>query len=215
MRALGAMLESPPPQEGSPDIKTTTCLNSSLETFSMRNLLLMRRPLPRTLLVSLHLLAQIGMLVGGGLWTREALAPLALTSLSGQWPTLLLGVGATLSGCLLVRMLFELLMIPHHMQSMIKQQQLPFTRSTRRRPAVHDEDDSWVGEARRVSPDEAEPTPSHTAPQAGPLAAAAEPPITAQPAATEEPGPATREPRLDLAATPWAGDYAPTAEPRF
>lgn len=181
----------------------------------MRNLLLMRRPLPRTLLVSLHLLAQLGMLVGGGLWTREAMAPLATMPLPGQWPTLLLGVGATLSGCLLVRMLFELLMMPHHMQSIIKQQPLPFTRSTRRRPAVHDEDDSWVGEARRVSPEEADPTPSPTGPKVVPLAAAAEPPIAAQPVATEAPWPATREPQVDLAAAPWAGDYVPTAEPRF
>ncbi|WP_136254801.1 hypothetical protein [Onishia niordana] len=209
MRALGAMLESPPPQEGSPDIKTTTCLNSSLETFSMRNLLLMRRPLPRTLLVSLHLLVQLGMLVGGGLWTREALAPLALTSLSGQWPTLLLGVGVTLSGCLLVRMLFELLMMPHHMQSMIKQQQLPFTRSTRRRPAIHDEDDSWVGEARKVDPAAPEhANPTTVAPAEHPLAAA--PPQAAAPAWSMP-----REPQLDLAATSPAGEEAPRGEPRF
>ncbi|MGB8713146.1 MAG: hypothetical protein WCD50_08460, partial [Onishia taeanensis] len=68
----------------------------------MRNLLLMRRPMPRGLLVLLHLLSQLGMLAAGGLWTREALAPLAITPLSGQWPTLALGVGVTLAACLLV-----------------------------------------------------------------------------------------------------------------
>ncbi|WP_458525224.1 hypothetical protein [Onishia taeanensis] len=189
----------------------------------MRNLLLMRRPMPRGLLVSLHLLCQLGTLATGGLWTREALAPFATTSLAGQWPTLALGAGATLAACLLVRLLFELLMTPHHVQAMIARRELPFTRSTRRRPAVHDENDSWVGEARTgdsVSAARATPTPP---PQAEPAApAAAETPIAAaplaehtQPLAADTPWPAPREPQLDLAAAPWAGDYTPQGEPRI
>ncbi|RAR58637.1 hypothetical protein BCL93_111124 [Onishia taeanensis] len=174
----------------------------------MRNLLLMRRPMPRGLLVLLHLLSQLGMLATGGLWTREALAPLATTPLSGQWPTLALGVGATLAACLLVRMLFELLMTPHHVQAMIALQQLPFTRSTRRRPAVHDEDDSWAGEARQVNPTAAMPAPS----QPEPFSAAPEAAAAAQPVAGT---PWPREPQLDLAAAPWIDSYAPPAGPRL
>lgn len=176
----------------------------------MRNLLLMRRPLPRGLLVSLHLLSQLGMLATGGLWTREALVPLATTPLTDQWPTLALGAGATLAACLLVRLLFELLMTPHHVQAMITRRELPFTRSTRRRPAIHDEDDSWVGEARKVDPVAAAQTASPP-PPAEPVAAttAAQPPVAAK-----TPWPAPREPQLDLAAAPWAGDFTPQGEPR-
>ncbi|MAX32955.1 hypothetical protein SAMN05216571_105175 [Onishia taeanensis] len=186
----------------------------------MRNLLLMRRPLPRGLLVSLHLFSQLGMLVTGGLWTREALAPLATTPLSAQWPTLGLGVGATLAACLLVRVLFELLMTPHHVQAMIALQRLPFTRSTRRRPAVHDEDDSWVGEARQVNPEATAPQPeafnaAYAASAAGAAAAAA--PLNDAPASAQPSAGASwpREPQLDLAAPAWTDNYAPTAEPRL
>lgn len=192
----------------------------------MRNLLLMRRPIPRGLLVSLHLLSQLGMLVTGGLWTREALAPLATTPLSAQWPTLGLGVGATLAACLLVRILFELLMTPHHVQAMIALQRLPFTRSTRRRPAVHDADDSWVGEARQVTPDTAAPSrpepfnAAYAASAAGAAAASTatttaplnEAPASVQPAAGAS---WPREPQLDLAAPDWTDNYAPAAEPRL
>jgi|TARA_B100000700_G_scaffold67816_2_gene75035 hypothetical protein len=196
----------------------------------MRNLLLMRRPMPRSLLVLLHLLSQLGMLAAGGLWTREALAPLTTTPLSSQWPILALGVGATLAACLLVRMLFEVLMTPHHVQAMIALQQLPFTRSTRRRPAVHDEDDSWVGEARPMNPDAAAPSPSPS--QSEPFTAAyaasaagAAPASTATTTAPLNEAPASvppaagaswpREPQLDLAAAPWTDSYVPTAEPRL
>ncbi|WP_192035802.1 hypothetical protein [Halomonas sp. YLGW01] len=176
----------------------------------MRNLLLMRRPLPRGLLVSLHLLSQLGVLATGGLWTREALAPLATTPLGDQWPMLALGSGATLAACLLVRMLFELLMTPHHVQAMLQRRELPFTRSTRRRPAVHDEADSWVGEARRVTPvTDTAYTPDE--PAAAPVVPATEAPAPA----AQAPWPRPREPQLDLAATAWPGEYAPQSEPRL
>lgn len=187
----------------------------------MRNLLLMRRPMPRSLLVLLHLLSQLGMLAAGGLWTREALAPLTTTPLSSQWPILALGVGVTLAACLLVRMLFEVLMTPHHVQAMIALQQLPFTRSTRRRPAVHDEDDSWVGEARPMNPDATAPPPpepfnaAYAASTAAAPAAAA--PVNEAATATQPSASASwpREPQLDLAAAPWTDSYVPTAEPRL
>ena len=163
----------------------------------MRNLLLMRHPMPRGLLVTLHLLSQLGLLVTGGLWTREALAPLATTPLLGQWPTLALGAGATLAACLLVRLVFELLMAPHHVQAMLARRELPFTRSTRRRPAIHDEDDSWVGEARKVAPAAAEHAPDAAEARAEPTWSA------------------PREPQLDLAAPSPAGAEPPPGEPRF
>src|SRR2546429_321888 len=64
---------------------------------SMRDLLLMRRPLPRRVLVTAHLSIQLGLLVAATGWTLQHLTPIGPdNSLLAQWPVLSQGVGGFL-----------------------------------------------------------------------------------------------------------------------
>ncbi|MGO2414927.1 MULTISPECIES: hypothetical protein [Cobetia] len=153
----------------------------------MRNLLLMRHPLPRRVLVTAHLMLQLGLLAAATGWTLQHLTPIGPdNSLLVQWPVLAQGIGGFLLAFVLIRLLFELMMSPHHLVS--ARGSLPtldaaalVTRSISRRPAVHDNDDSWVGKPRSVTwPREGEEVPTEPSP-----ATAA--PRTTAPAKPQEP----------------------------
>ncbi|MDO6787472.1 hypothetical protein Q4589_07720 [Cobetia marina] len=152
----------------------------------MRDLLLMRRPLPRRVLVTAHLSIQLGLLVAATGWTLQHLTPIGPdNSLLAQWPVLSQGVGGFLLAFVLTRLLFELLMAPHHVMSVRGANHsldaaALVTRSISRRPAVHGDDDSWVGKPRSVTwPREGEEasaaTPAATTPAEASSKAAAKP----------------------------------------
>lgn len=116
----------------------------------MRNFFLMRRPLPRRTLVFCHGVIQLGLLLVGGAWLARHTPWLAPVSWMEAWPTLALGGGLLLLTLVGVRLLAELLMLPHHLAG-LRQGFAPsavVTRSFERRPAVHDADGAWVNEAR-------------------------------------------------------------------
>ncbi|WP_158772409.1 hypothetical protein [Cobetia sp. L2A1] len=155
----------------------------------MRNLLLMRRPLPRRVLVTAHLMLQLGLLASAAGWTLQHLTPIGPdNSLLAQWPVLAQGIGGFLLAFVLTRLLFELLMSPHHLMSVrgaapTLDAAALVTRSTSRRPAVHDNDDSWVGQPRSVTwPREGKEMPAES--QSSPASTA---PHTATPAKPQEP----------------------------
>lgn len=115
----------------------------------MRTFLLLR-PLPRRTLVFCHGVAQLGLLLGGALWLVRHSPWLAPVSWVQAWPTLALGGGLLLLAMVGLRLLAELLMLPHHLAS-LRQGFTPgavVTRSFERRPAVHGADGAWVNEAR-------------------------------------------------------------------
>ncbi|MEO1870670.1 hypothetical protein R1T44_01845 [Cobetia amphilecti] len=156
----------------------------------MRNLLLMRRPLPRRVLVTAHLMLQLGLLAAACGWTLQHLTPIGPdNSLVAQWPVLAQGVGGFLLAFVMTRLLFELLMAPHHLLSIrggnhTLDAAALVTRSISRRPAVHDNDDSWVGKPRSVTwPREGEETPAATAA----AATTADAPAAASPKAAAKP----------------------------
>jgi hypothetical protein len=121
----------------------------------MRQFLFPRRPLARSTLLTCHLLLQLGLVIGAALWLVPRTpwaAPVAWVSV---WPTLALGVGAWLLTAIGLRLLAELWLLPYHLSN-LRPGFTPgavITRSFERRPAVHDEDDSWTSEARPVDTD--------------------------------------------------------------
>jgi hypothetical protein len=121
----------------------------------MRQFLFTRRPLARSTLLTCHLLLQLGLVIGAALWLVPRTpwaAPVAWVSV---WPTLALGVGAWLLTAIGLRLLAELWLLPYHLSN-LRPGFTPgavITRSFERRPAVHDEDDSWTSEARPVDTD--------------------------------------------------------------
>ena len=122
----------------------------------MRNFFLLRRPLPRRTVVFCHIVLQLALLTTGAAWFVRN-SPLAgpVTWLEA-WPTLAFGTGILLLSMVGVRLLAELLMLPHHLAN-LRQGFAPsavVTRSFERRPAVLGVDDAWVNEVKPVSPDE-------------------------------------------------------------
>ncbi len=116
----------------------------------MRNLLSLRRPLPRRTLVFCHGVVQLGLLLAGGAWFVRHSPWLTSASWLESWPTLTLGMGVLLLAMVGTRLLAELLMLPHHLAG-LRQGFSPgavMTRSFERRPAVHDPEGTWVSEAR-------------------------------------------------------------------
>lgn len=115
----------------------------------MRSFLLLRRPLPRRTLVFFHLMVQLGLFVGGLIWLARYTPWLSSASWLEAWPTLALGSGVTLLAMVGVRLLTEVLMLPHYLTDQRQGRgHSPVTRSFERRPAVHDPAGGWVNEAR-------------------------------------------------------------------
>lgn len=124
--------------------------------FLMRNFFLLRRPLPRRTVVFCHVVSQLALLLAGGAWFARHSPWLSSITWGDAWPTLALGMGLLLLSLVGVRLLAELMMLPHHLAN-LRQGFAPsavMTRSFERRPAVHDADGAWVNEAKPVSPDE-------------------------------------------------------------
>lgn len=119
----------------------------------MRRFLFPRHPLPRATLLRCHLLLQLGLL-GYGLSRLLPHTPwLGESSWPSAWPDLTLGGGLLLLAMVAVRLLLELWLLPYHLatrQGGFAPQSV-MTRSDARRPAVHDPDSAWTGQARRVA----------------------------------------------------------------
>lgn len=121
----------------------------------MRQFLFPRRPLARSTLLTCHLLLQLGLLIGVALWLAPHTPWVAPVSWASVWPILALGVGSWLLAAIGLRLLAELWLLPYHLAN-LRPGFTPgavITRSFERRPAVHDEDDSWTSEARPVDTD--------------------------------------------------------------
>lgn len=122
----------------------------------MRNFFLLRRPLPRRSVVFCHVVAQLALLLAGGAWFVRHSPLLSPVTWANAWPTLTLGMGLLLLSMVGVRLLAELMMLPHHLAN-LRQGFAPsavMTRSFERRPAVHDANGAWVNEVKPTSPDE-------------------------------------------------------------
>ncbi|XKE45613.1 hypothetical protein LG302_00305 [Halomonas organivorans] len=162
----------------------------------MRQFLFPRQPLPRRTLLICHAAIQIGLLVAGGLRLAPRTPWLTGESWPAAWPDLALGGGILLLAMVGVRLLAELWLLPHHLAP-ARPGFAPgavVTRSTERRPAVHDEARAWVDGGRpQASGDEV----------IGPAR-------VARPAPRR---PAGGEPTLDLAGG--ASEPAPANEPRL
>ena len=117
----------------------------------------LRRPLARRTLVFCHAVVQLGWIVGDALWLLEHAPWMTTTPWQEAWPTLALGVGLLLLAMVGTRLVWELLMVPHHVRAQL-QDLVPggsvVTRSFERRPAVHDPDSAWVNEARPAAPED-------------------------------------------------------------
>ncbi|SFU93433.1 hypothetical protein [Halomonas korlensis] len=121
----------------------------------MRQFLFPRRPLARSTLLTCHLLLQLGLVIGLVLWLVPRTPWAAPVTWASAWPILVLGVGAWLLVAIGLRLLAELWLLPYHLAS-LRPGFAPgavITRSFERRPAVHDEDNSWTSEARPVDTD--------------------------------------------------------------
>ncbi|GHB03421.1 hypothetical protein [Modicisalibacter luteus] len=117
----------------------------------MRNFFLLRRPLPRRTVVFCHLVAQVALLLNGALWLAWQTPWLTETSWLEAWPSLALGGGLLLIAVVGVRLLADLLMLPHYVAGGLRQGFMPgavMTRSFDRRPAVHDPHETWVNDTR-------------------------------------------------------------------
>ncbi|MBS9404623.1 hypothetical protein KG088_13365 [Halomonas sp. TRM85114] len=121
----------------------------------MLQFLFPRRPLARSTLLTCHLLLQLGLVIGAALWLVPRTPWVAPVAWVNVWPTLALGVAAWLLSAIGLRLLAELWLLPYHLSN-LRPGFTPgavITRSFERRPAVHDEDDSWTSEARPVDTD--------------------------------------------------------------
>lgn len=160
----------------------------------MRQLLFPRRPLSRGTLLTCHLLLQVGLALGAALWLAPRTPWLAATSWQDVWPSLALGGGLWLLGAVLLRLMVELWLLPHHLAGQLGAGSV-ITRSWERRPAVHDPRAAWTSEARPLTvEDDAVGSPRVTR------------------AAESLRSRSDREPSLDLADTPQ--DTTPPREPR-
>ncbi|MEQ6889647.1 hypothetical protein ABE957_13290 [Halomonas sp. CS7] len=123
----------------------------------MRQFLFPRRPLARATVLTCHLLLQLGLLAGAALWLAPRTPWLTPSlELASAWPPLALGGGLWLLAAMALRLVAELALLPHH----LKAQRPGFapaavvTRSFERRPAVHDDAQSWTSGARRTADEE-------------------------------------------------------------
>ncbi|WP_111414902.1 hypothetical protein [Billgrantia lactosivorans] len=122
----------------------------------MRQFLFPRRPLSRGVLLFSHLVLQLGLLAGAALWLLPLTPWASAIGWDQAWPDLALGAGLWLAATLVLRLLLELCLLPHHLGS--RAGFAPgdvVTRSFERRPAVHDDQAAWTSEAR---PLETEPS---------------------------------------------------------
>ncbi|MEQ5800567.1 hypothetical protein [Halomonas sp. H10-9-1] len=116
----------------------------------MRQLLFPRRPLSRGTLLACHLLLQLGLAAGAALWLAPRTPWLAATTWQDAWPDLALGGGLWLLAAMLLRLMTELALLPHHLVGQLGAGPV-ITRSWERRPAVHDPQAAWTSEARPLS----------------------------------------------------------------
>lgn len=117
----------------------------------MRTFFLLRRPLPRRTVIFCHMVAQLGLLTAGAAWLLQRTPWLSSASWTDAWPGLVMGTGILLLAMVGVRLLAEVLMLPHYVAASMRQGFVPgavVTRSFDRRPAVHDPQDAWVNESR-------------------------------------------------------------------
>lgn len=160
----------------------------------MRHFLFPRHPLPRRTLLFCHAVLQLGVLATGGLWLAPRTPWLAEVDWLSAWPELALGGGATLLAMVVLRLLAELWLLPHHLAA----QRAGFsagavvTRSVAHRPAIHDRERARVAGGREVDAEDAVLGPARTARRA-PRRRHDEPSLG--PAAAPEPVPAN-EPHL-------------------
>ncbi|HSH56485.1 MAG TPA: hypothetical protein VK965_00870 [Halomonas sp.] len=116
----------------------------------MRQLLFPRRPLSRGTLLTCHLLLQGGLAIGAGLWLAPRTPWLAATTWQESWLSLALGGGLWLLAAMLLRLVAELSLLPHHLAGQLRAGPV-ITRSWERRPAVHDPQAAWTSEARPLT----------------------------------------------------------------
>ncbi|MCE8017389.1 hypothetical protein HOP62_15025 [Halomonas sp. MCCC 1A17488] len=117
----------------------------------MRQFLFPRRPLSRGVLLFLHLFLQLGLLCAATLWLLPRTPWQAAIGWEQAWPDLAFGAGLWLAAAIVLRLLIELCLLPHHLTS--RTGFAPgdvVTRSFERRPAVHDRQAAWTSEARPV-----------------------------------------------------------------
>ncbi|WP_027960566.1 hypothetical protein [Halomonas halodenitrificans] len=119
----------------------------------MRQLLFPRRPLARGTLLSCHLLLQVGLALVAALWIAPHTPWLTATTWQDSWPSLALCGGLWLLGAILLRLMVELWLLPHHLANQLRAEPV-ITRSWERRPAVHDPQAAWTSKARPLSADD-------------------------------------------------------------
>ncbi|PMR75719.1 hypothetical protein [Billgrantia endophytica] len=117
----------------------------------MRQFLFPRRPLSRGTLLTCHLLLQLGLLAGAALWLIPRTPWLAPVDWAGTWPVLAMAAGLWLLAAMVLRLLAELWLLPHHISERAGfAPSAVVTRSFERRPAVHAEEAAWTSEARHM-----------------------------------------------------------------
>ncbi|MBW6393048.1 MAG: hypothetical protein LPK08_16210 [Halomonas sp.] len=117
----------------------------------MRQFLFPRRPMSRGVLLLIHFGLQAGLLTYALLWLLPRSPWFGAVEWHLAWPSLALGVGLWLAATLVLRLLIELCLLPHHLAN--RTGFAPgdmVTRSFERRPAVHDSQAAWTSEARPV-----------------------------------------------------------------
>ncbi|WP_416138737.1 hypothetical protein ACM26W_20165 [Halomonas sp. HK25] len=119
----------------------------------MQQFLFPRRPLSRGTLLFCHLLLQLGLAAGAVLWLAPRTPWLAPQGWAEAWPPLALGGGLWLLAAVALRLVAELLLLPHHLASNLGAGPV-ITRSWERRPAVHDPNAAWTSDARAMDPDD-------------------------------------------------------------
>ncbi|SHF28210.1 hypothetical protein SAMN02745148_02216 [Modicisalibacter ilicicola DSM 19980] len=122
----------------------------------MGTLFSLRCPLPRRTLIFCHGMAQMGLLLGGTAWLVRHSPWMSAASWQDAWPTLAFGAGVLLLAMVGLRLLAELLMLPHHVRSQLQGfgPGSVVTRSFERRPAMHDPAEAWVNEVKPMPEDE-------------------------------------------------------------
>ncbi|SDN93693.1 hypothetical protein SAMN04487957_102439 [Halomonas shengliensis] len=160
----------------------------------MRQFLFPRRPLARGTLLTCHLLLQLGLAAGAALWLAPRTPWLSATTWQAAWPDVALGVGLWLLAAVVLRLVAELWLLPHHLAGQLGAGPV-ITRSWERRPAVHDREAAWTSEARPLDGEDEVVGRARVTRPAEPL---------------RQRG---REPSLDLAAH--AGEAAAPRDPRL
>ncbi|WP_163647908.1 hypothetical protein [Modicisalibacter sp. 'Wilcox'] len=120
----------------------------------MRDFLLLRRPLPRRTLVLCHVTAQLALLVTALGWLALHAPALSRNGWVAGWPSWVMAVSLWLLASVGVRLLAELLMLPHRLSDPHGPGAV-MTRAIDRRPAVHDPEQRWVNAVSPVAPAEA------------------------------------------------------------